>query len=246
MRNLILIMTLCGALYVLWGMEAPPPASSGAVHDSVDAVATSGGERSTEPRPRPRREVAPQGTHTPGELSHLPHLDAPPPGVDPLNETIVDAPLDEPLPKVTPKPWVPARSDEALSAYGLMGLYTGWLKEAERIGWTVSSDALSATREGVTIHFNSKDGMLQSAEVNFAPDALSDMAMDLPHTLLGSEAVRLSIEPPYEREEPGWSESRRVALPSGRSVDVILKGRSTGEAPFGPERLSVEITALLR
>lgn len=240
------MMTLCGALYVLWGMGSPPPAPSAQADASADDDRSS--TRAVTPQlTRPQR---PEGALIVGEQLGSTHLEVPPPGVDPLNETIVDAPLDEPrdepLSEVKPKAWVPARSDEALSAYGLMGLYTGWLKEAERIGWAVSSDALSVTREGVTIHFTSRDGLLQGAEVNFAPEAMSDMAMDLPHTLLGAEAIRLSIEPPFEREEPGWSEVRRAQLPSGRTVEVKIQGRSTGEAPFGPERLSLEITELLR
>ena len=141
----------------------------------------------------------------------------------------------EPPPRVEHvEVWAPSRKEAQLRARGLMGLYSGWLGEAERLGWRASKDALSISRDGVQIHFTSKDGMLQGAEVNLPPLALSDSVMDLWHTLLGDEGVYLNLQPPFEREERGWREQRSAQLPSGRTVELTLTGRAQGEPPMGP------------
>ena len=166
---------------------------------------------------------------------------------DPLNEPVQDAPLfDQPKLPEQREAWRPSRSEEKLRDHGLLGLYTGWLNEAERLGWSTSRESLSISRDGVELQFMSRDGMLLGAEAELPPNALSESVMDLWLTLLGREGAYLSLEPPFERQTPGWRETRSVPLPSGRTVELSLTGRSEGEAPFGPARLELKVSELLR
>lgn len=256
MRPVVIALTLCGALYVLWGTTLIVPQQPGAT-----SATSTPSESRVEGLPltvdAPRRAVtlgvpsgsmdAEEETGLSQDLGGRPRGVASSVAIDPLNEPVEDAPLNEPLPEVRElKPWLPSRSEEALRAHGLLGIYTGWLKEAERLGWRVERDALSATRDGVRLNFSSRDGMLQRAEVRFDAEALSDSMMDLGFTLLGQEALYLHLEPPFEREVSGWSEQRSVKLPSGRTVALSLIGRSSGSPPYGPELFSLTITELQR
>jgi len=184
-----------------------------------------------------------------GSISAVSAMDEPlgEPLGDPLNEPVQDAPLfDQPKLPEQREPWRPSRSEEKLRDHGLLGLYTGWLNEAERLGWEASRESLSISRDGVELRFMSRDGMLLGAEAELPPNALSESVMDLWLTLLGREGAYLSLEPPFERQTPGWRETRSVPLPSGRTVELSLTGRSEGEAPFGPARLELKVSELLR
>lgn len=242
MRNVLLISVLCGALYMLWSLslkvpqdhsdfQSPSPVqqeqvllTSQTIPSSVDLTA-----KVSRDDLNPQQDEALIPIHR----------------VDPLNEKIVDAPLNDPLPTVEQvKLWKPARDEAALTEHGLLGLYTGWLGEAERLGWEVDKNSLTIKRNEMQLMFTSKEGMLQTAEATFSPNALSFSMMGLLPTLLGREVSYLSLDPPFEREISGWQEKRSVQLPSGRTIDVLLKGRSQGDPPYGPEQVIVHIKKL--
>ena len=140
------------------------------------------------------------------------------------------------------EPWSPSRDPQHLREYGFLGQYAAWLSEAQKLEAELIEGELALRYQGVTVHFSARDGLLSDAMVSYGEGASSGELMGTLPLLLGLEGGALGLTGGFESLTPGWRLEPRAQLPSGREVQVVIVGRSSGEPPFGP--LSLRVTLL--